>query len=40
MQTDDQPDAGSENFQNSYEFGATGSSTTSEFESASTDGVV
>ena len=36
MQTDDQPDVGSENFQNSYEFGATGSSTTSESESAST----
>ena len=40
MQTDVQSDVGCDTFQNSYEFGATGSSTTSESKLASTDGVV
>ena len=40
MQTDDQSDIGSEIFQNSYEFGTTDSSTTSESKLTSIDSVV
>ena len=39
MQTDDQSDIGSEIFQNSYEFGTTDSSTTSESKLTSIDSI-